>query len=143
MAAIRRASAVWEGDLLKGHGSVSATTSKVFTDLPVTWAARTEESNGLTSPEELVAAAHSACYIMSFSNMLAKAGTPAQRLEVTAAVTFDAPNVTSSALTVRGWVAGIDEAAFKKTADEAKDGCPISKALRNNVALSVEATLVS
>ena len=143
MAAIRRANAVWEGDLMKGNGKVSAASSQAFTDLAVTWASRTEEPNGRTSPEELIAAAHASCYCMALSNGLAKAGTPPQKLEVSAAVTFDPPNVTSSALTVRGWVQGIDAAAFKQAAETAKDGCPVSKALHGNVELSVEATLVS
>jgi len=128
---------------MKGNGKVSAASSQAFTDLAVTWASRTEEPNGRTSPEELIAAAHASCYCMALSNGLAKAGTPPQKLEVSAAVTFDPPNVTSSALTVRGWVQGIDAAAFKQAAETAKDGCPVSKALHGNVELSVEATLVS
>lgn len=143
MAAIRRASAVWEGDLMKGNGKVTAASSQAFTDLAVTWASRTEEPNGKTSPEELIAAAHASCFCMALSNGLARAGTPPQKLEVSAAVTFDPPKVTSSALTVRGWVQGIDAAAFKQAAEAAKDGCPVSNALKGNVELSVEATLVS
>lgn len=145
MAAVRRASAIWQGDLMSGSGTVSTATSQVFSDLPITWAARTEESGGKTSPEELVAAAHSACYAMAFSNILAKAGTPPTRLDVTADVTFDKADagwrVTSSALTVRGDVPGIDAETFSKLAEEAKDGCPISNALVGNVALSVQASL--
>ena len=126
----------------EGQRQGLAASSQAFTDLAVTWASRTEESNGRTSPEELIAAAHASCYCMALSNGLAKAGTPPQKLEVSAAVTFDPPTVTSSALTVRGWVQGIDAAAFKQAAEAAKDGCPVSKALHGNVALSVEATLV-
>ena len=145
MAATREASATWQGDLASGGGTVSAKTSGVFADLPITWASRTERSGGRTSPEELVAAAHAGCFCMALSHGLGGAGTPPQRLEVTAAVTFDQVEggfaVTSSALTVRGRVPGIDADAFRAAAEAAKDGCPISQALKGNVELSVEATL--
>jgi osmotically inducible protein OsmC len=145
MAAVRRGEATWEGDLMSGSGRVSAVTTGVFTDLPVTWAARTEEAGGKTSPEELLAAAHAACFSMAFSNILAKAGTPPERLEVSAEVTFDKVGdgwkVVSSALRVQGTVPGADEAAFREAAEKAKDGCPISGALKGNVELSVEASL--
>jgi osmotically inducible protein OsmC len=147
MSAIRRADVNWTGDLLTGSGSVSASSSRAFTDLPVSWAARTEAPAGKTSPEELVAAAHASCYAMAFSGALARGGTPPERLEVSAEVTFDKLDagwrVVSSALTVRGVVPGISEADFVKAAEAAKDGCPISVALAGNVALSVEATLAS
>ena len=117
----------------------------MFTSLPITWAARTEDHGGLTSPEELVAAAHAACFSMAFASNLTKAGTPPTRLEVAAAVTFDKLEagwkVASSALTVRGIVPGISAADFAAIAETAKDGCPISGALKGNVALSVEAIL--
>jgi lipoyl-dependent peroxiredoxin len=145
MAAIRRASATWQGALTSGSGTVSAETSKVFSDLPVTWTARTEASGGKTSPEEMVAAAHAACYAMAFSGDLGRNNTPPTRLDVTADVTFDKTDagwrVVSSALTVRGDVPGIDAAKFAELAEAAKDGCPISNALKGNVALSVQATL--
>ena len=145
MAATRRADATWSGDLTTGSGTVSASTSAAFRDLPVTWAARTESSDGRTSPEELVAAAHAACYSMSLSGGLARNGTPAARLDVSATVMFDRVDekwtVVSSALTVSGSVPGIDEATFERLADAAKDGCPISRALAGNVRLSVQATL--
>ena len=144
--AVRRAEATWEGDLMSGSGVVSAVSSGLFKDLPVTWASRTEESRGKTSPEELVAAAHAACYCMALSNGLAKAGTPPEKLEVSATVTFQQIEagwkVASSALTVKGTVPSADAAGFQKAAEAAKDGCPISGALKGNVALSVEATLV-
>jgi lipoyl-dependent peroxiredoxin len=146
MAAIRRADASWQGDLTSGSGVVSAATSRAFTELPVTWASRTEAADGRTSPEELLAAAHAACFSMAFSGDLAKAGTPPSRLEVSATVTFDKLDkwtVVSSALTVRGTVPGIDEARFREIAAGAKDGCPISRAVQGNVKLSVEATLES
>jgi osmotically inducible protein OsmC len=145
MAQVRRAEATWEGDLLSGAGRVSAVTTGVFTDLPVTWAARTEEAGGKTSPEELLAAAHAACFSMALSNTLAKAGTPPTRLEVSAEVTFakvgEGWKVASSALRVQGTVPGADEASFRGAADKAKDSCPISVALKGNVELSVDASL--
>ncbi len=147
MAAIRRADASWHGDLLSGSGTVSAATSQAFTGLPVTWASRTEAADGRTIPEELVAAAHAACYSMAFAGALGRAGTPPTRLEVSATVTFAKGEagwrVASSALTVRGVVPGITAERFRELAEAAKDGCPISQALKGNVELSVEATLES
>jgi len=145
MAQVRTANVKWEGNLATGSGVVSASTSGAFSSLPVTWASRAEEANGKTSPEELLAAAHAACFSMALSSDLTKAGTPPERLEVTSAVTFDRidgkATVVSSKLTVRGRVPGVDEAGFKVLAEGAKAGCPISRALQNNVALSVEASL--
>ena len=145
MAAIRKAECVWDGDLASGSGSVSAATSQAFSSLPVSWASRTESADGRTSPEELVAAAHASCYCMALSAGLGRAGTPPERLETSATVTFDQVEggfkVVSSALTVRGRVPGIDADAFRDAAEAAKDGCPISQALKGNVELSVEATL--
>lgn len=145
MSATRRAEVSWDGDLMSGSGIVSAASSGAFADLPVSWAARTEAPEGKTSPEELVAAAHASCYAMAFSGALAKGGTPPQHLAVSAVVTFDKLEagwtVVSSALTVRGRVAGISEADFLAAAEAAKDGCPISRALVGNVALSVDAAL--
>jgi osmotically inducible protein OsmC len=145
MTAIRRAEASWAGDLLTGLGTVSAMSSGAFTDLPVSWAARTERSDGKTSPEELLAAAHAACFEMALSGALARGGTPPERLTVGAAVTFDKTDdgwrVVSSALTVVGRVPGLDADGFRAAAEATRDGCPISQALKGNVALSVEATL--
>jgi osmotically inducible protein OsmC len=145
MAAIRTAHAIWNGGLTDGGGVVSATSSNAFTELPVTWAARTESSDGKTSPEELVASAHAACYSMALSAGLGKGGNPPTKLEVDATVTFDNVDggwkVASSALKVVGTVPGIDAAGFQAAAEAAKDGCPISQALKGNVELSVEATL--
>lgn len=147
MAAVRTARAVWEGDLQGGSGTVSASTSRRFSDLPVSWSARTEAPEGRTSPEELLAAAHASCFAMALSAGLARAGTPPQKLEVETTVTFDRQDagwrVVSSALTVRGWVRGTDAARFRQAAEAAKEGCPISQALKGNVALSVEATLAT
>jgi osmotically inducible protein OsmC len=123
MAAIRRAEANWSGALVTGAGTVTAVSSAAFSRLPVSWAARTEASSG-----ELV-----------------RAGTPPDRLDVSAAVTFDKVEagwrVVSSALTVHGWVPGATDAGFLAAAEATRDGCPISQALKGNVALSVEATL--
>lgn len=145
MAAIRRAEASWSGALATGSGAVSAVSSGLFTDLPVSWSARTESPEGKTSPEELMAGAHAACYCMALSGGLGRAGTPPERLDVSAEVTFDKVGdgwrVVSSALTVRGVVPGMSEADFVDAAEAAKDGCPISQALKGNVALSVDAAL--
>jgi osmotically inducible protein OsmC len=145
MSETRTAVAIWHGDLFSGSGSVSAATTGLFSDLPVSWPSRTEAANGQTSPEELLAAAHSACYSMAFSNGLAKEGFAPEHLEVRAAVTFDKVDagwsITRSALTVTGRVAGIDQDTFARLAEVARDGCPVSRALKGNVELSVEATL--
>jgi osmotically inducible protein OsmC len=145
MAAIRRAEATWQGDLQSGSGVVTGASSKQFAELPVSWAARTEQPGGKTSPEELLAAAHASCYAMALSGGLGRAGTPPERLQVSAEVTFDRVDsgwrVVSSALTVRGRVPGSSSDAFRQAAEAAKDGCPISQALKGNVQLSVEATL--
>ena len=147
MSAIRRAEVTWAGDLATGQGDVSAVSSGLFSSLPVSWAARTEAPEGKTSPEELLAAAHASCFAMAFSAGLARAGTPPQRLEISADVTFDKVGdgwrVVSSHLTVSGTVPGISEADFAAAAEAAKDGCPISQALKGNIALSVDATLVA
>ena len=144
-SAERRAEAVWDGDLMTGTGAVSAATSGAFTSLGVSWASRTEGPEARTSPEELVAAAHASCYCMALSAGLGRAGTPPTRLEVSATVTFQQIEggwkVASSALTVKGTVAGITSDEFAAAAEAAKDGCPISGALKGNVDLSVEATL--
>ena len=145
MAAIRRAEVTWTGDLLTGAGTITSTTSGAVADLPVTWASRTEAHGGRTSPEELVAAAHASCYAMAFSGGLARNGTPPERLAVSATVTFDKTEagwrVVSSALAVEGRVPGLEAARFAELAEAARDGCPISQALKGNVALSVEPTL--
>jgi osmotically inducible protein OsmC len=145
MAAVRTATVTWQGDLASGRGSVSAGSSDTFLDLPVSWASRTEAPDGRTSPEELLAAAHASCFAMAFSGGLDKAGTPPEHLHISAEVTFDKLEagwtVVSSALTVIGRVPGCTHEAFTAEANAAKDGCPISRALAGNVALSVEATL--
>ena len=144
METTRQAHATWSGNLAEGKGTVKAGTSGAFPELPTTWASRTEEANGRTSPEELLAAAHAACFSMAFSGDLSKAGFVPDRVEVTATVTFrklERWTVVSSALEVRPPVKGIEEAQFQQIAEGAKDMCPISRALKGNVELSVTATL--
>ncbi len=146
MAQVRTASVAWTGDLQTGSGMLNYVSSGVLARLPVTWASRTQEHNGKTSPEELLAAAHSSCFSMAFSARLAKNGTPATKLDVTAEVQFEqvdgAWKVTRSTLKVRGIVPGIDQATFATIAEDARDNCPISKALTGNVELAVETTLL-
>jgi len=141
----RRANVVWSGNLQTGSGTITDVTSGSFGNLPVSWPARTESPNGKTSPEELLAAAHAACFSMSLSARLAKNGTPPERLEVSATVTFAQQEVgwkvAASTIAVVGTVPGIDLDTFRSLADGAKDGCPISGALKGNVELSVDARL--
>ncbi|MGQ0607192.1 MAG: OsmC family peroxiredoxin [Chloroflexota bacterium] len=145
MAAIRTATVTWNGNLATGSGTVTAGSSELFTDLPVSWAARTEAPDGQTSPEELLAAAHASCFAMQLSVGLDRAGTPPDHLHVSATVSFDkvgdAWTVTTSQLDVIGVVPGLDDAGFEAAAQAAKDGCPISRAIAGNVELSVSATL--
>jgi osmotically inducible protein OsmC len=145
MATTRRAEATWSGDLIGGNGTVTAATTRIFADLPTTWKARTEEAGGLTSPEELLAAAHASCFSMACSNILAKAGTPPTRLSVAVEITADKTDagwtVQRADITVRGTVPGATPESFREAAEGAKDGCPISKALKGNVEMSVQATL--
>jgi lipoyl-dependent peroxiredoxin len=142
MAAVSRADAVWEGDLISGKGRVKV-ASGTFGEFPVTWSSRTERhQQGTTSPEELLAAAHAACYSMAFANGLAKAGHTVERLNTTAEVEFvPGPGITTVTITTVGRVAGIDAAEFQKEAEAAKEGCPVSKALHGNVALKLNARL--
>jgi osmotically inducible protein OsmC len=139
----RSATTVWEGNLPHGRGTVNG-ASGALADLDVAWASRTERSNGQTSPEELIAAAHSSCFSMAFSSELSQAGHDPERLEVTAKVTLDqkdgAPTVTTSEITVSGRVPGIDQAGFAQAAQAAGRNCPISRALAG-VEITVSATL--
>lgn len=127
-----RASAQWEGNLVNGKGTVSS-GSGVFGALPVSWAARTEKANGNTTPEELLAAAHASCYCMALSHELTQGGHAPTRLNASAVVTFGKVEsgwaVTTSKISVRGVVPGIDQAAFKEAATNASKGCPVSRAL--------------
>jgi osmotically inducible protein OsmC len=131
----RKATTVWSGPLTTGSGTVSLDTSGVGS-YDVTWASRAEEANGRTSPEELIAAAHSACYSMALSARLAKNETPPERLETSAVVTLvPGTGITKSALSVVASIPGIDESTFQQLAADAKENCPVSQAL------SVEITL--
>jgi osmotically inducible protein OsmC len=142
MAADRTADVTWSGSLLEGSGRIERVGSGSFGPLDVTWASRTEEPGGRTSPEELIAAAHAACFSMAFSNILAKAGSPPERLETSAIVTFvPGTGITKSALTVRGTVPGMDEAAFREAAEDAKKNCPVSQALAAVPEITIDASL--
>lgn len=141
MAAISKADAVWEGDLTTGRGRVKV-ASGTFPEFPVTWASRAERTHGGTSPEELIAAAHAACYSMAFSNGLSKAGHHPERLNTSAEVEFvPGKGITTITLTVRGHIHGIQPDDFRKLAEEAKNGCPVSQALKGNVELKLNAEL--
>ena len=142
MATDRRADVVWEGSLMEGSGTVTSVGSGALPQLPVTWTSRAESPEGRTSPEELIAAAHAACFSMALSHALAQAGNPPERLETSATVTFvPGTGITKSALTVKGRVPGVDAQAFSEAAEGAKEGCPVSNALKGNVELSLEASL--
>ena len=144
MAAIRRAHVVWENDLVHGQGRFKV-ESGAIPESPVSWAARTEHSGGKTSPEELLAAAHASCLAMALSAGLGRLGKPPRRLDIDASCTFDkvgdAWRVTTMQLDVVGQVPGLDAAGFAQAADAAKDGCPISNALKNNVQVRLTARL--
>ncbi len=139
---MRSSTAVWEGELFTGKGTVALDSSNAAGPLDVNWPARAENPNGVTSPEELIAAAHATCYAMSLANGLAKAGTPAERLEATAQVHIEKGesgfSITRSQLRVRG-TGPFDEAAFVEAAQTAKAGCPVSRAL--NVEITLDAAL--
>jgi osmotically inducible protein OsmC len=140
----REAEVVWEGSLARGAGSLTS-GSRVLDGSPVTWAARTEAANGMTSPEELVAAAHASCFAMALALVLGQADATPEEVVVRAVSTLDevegAPRITRSALEVRGRVSGLDDAGFAKAIDEASLLCPVSNALRGNVEIAVAASL--
>ncbi|MFI2611534.1 OsmC family protein [Kitasatospora sp. NPDC018619] len=129
MATTRTATTEWEGNLLDGKGLVTFQSSGIGT-YPVSWPSRAEQANGRTSPEELIAAAHSACFSMALSHGLTEAGTPPTKLDTRADVTFQpGTGITGIHLTVIGTVPGLDEAGFVKAAEGAKANCPVSQAL--------------
>lgn len=129
MATTRKASTQWHGPLLTGNGEVTFNSSNLGTH-PVSWPARSEAANGVTSPEELLAAAHATCFAMAFSHGLAQAGTPATTLNTSAEVDFQpGTGITEIRLHVSGDVPGLDEAGFREAAEKAKAGCPVSRAL--------------
>jgi lipoyl-dependent peroxiredoxin len=142
MATERTMSTTWNGTLLEGAGTIHEAGSGAFGALDVSWASRAEASNGKTSPEELIAAAHSACLAMSVALALAKAGTPAEQLDTSATVTFvPGEGITKIALSVRGSVPGVDEGAFIAAAEGAHAGCPVSKALASVPSITLDAAL--
>jgi osmotically inducible protein OsmC len=141
MATVRTAEAHWEGSLFEGQGEVELVSSGMG-HFEVTWASRAEQPNGKTSPEELIAAAHSTCFSMQLSGFLARGGNPPTSLDTRADVTFDPPNITGIKLTVTGVVPGITAEQFDAAAEDAKQNCPVSKALTGTT-ITVEATLAS
>jgi lipoyl-dependent peroxiredoxin len=144
MAVERTASAKWEGDLSTGSGEVS-TESSAVRNATVKWSSRAEQADENTSPEELIAAAHAACVSMALANGLAQAGTPPTSLESEATATFektgDGFRFTTMRLSIRGEVDGLDEDGFRRAAEEAKENCPVSQALKGNVDVTVDAAL--
>jgi osmotically inducible protein OsmC len=140
MALTSEATTLWFGDLTSGSGTTSLDSSDAG-EFPVTWQARAEGEVGRTNPEELLGAAHSACYSMAFSSALAKAGHPPESLQVTAAVTFQpGEGITGVHLLVSAKVPGLDEAGFQAIAEDAKQNCPVSKALTGTT-ITLEASL--
>ena len=138
MALDSTASAHWEGDLMSGAGTTTL-TSGAGGPFPVDWKARSEDHGGKTSPEELIAAAHSTCFSMSLSNGLGKAGTPPTFLDVTATATFvPGQGITGMHLVLRGEVPGLSDEDFRAAAEHAKLNCPVSKALNGNVPITLE-----
>jgi lipoyl-dependent peroxiredoxin len=142
MATEKTARATWDGDLLDGSGHVKTGTGSVDADM--SWAARAQDVAG-PSPEELIAAAHATCVSMALAAGLARAGTPPKRLETEATTAFDQVGegfkLTTVRLTVRGEVDGLDESAFRAAAEDAKENCPVSQALKGNVEISLDASL--
>ncbi|WP_432010659.1 OsmC family protein [Streptomyces cucumeris] len=129
MATTRTAHTVWNGNLAEGKGVVTFDSSGIG-EQPVSWPSRAEQANGKTSPEELIAAAHSSCFSMALSHGLTQAGTPPTQLTTQAEVTFQpGTGITGIHLTVEGTVEGLDEAAFVTAAEDAKKNCPVSQAL--------------
>jgi lipoyl-dependent peroxiredoxin len=142
MAADRRAEVTWQGDLMGGSGVIERVGSGAIGPLDVTWASRTEDPGGRTSPEELIAAAHASCFSMALAHGLAQAGSTPDRLSTSATVTFvPGTGITRSALEVEGTVPGLDENAFQQAAEQAKEGCPVSQALKGNVEFVLTARL--
>jgi osmotically inducible protein OsmC len=143
MAAERTAQVSWSGNLLSGTGKIEFTGSGALSGADMTWASRSEpDEQGRTSPEELIAAAHAACFSMALSAGLAKAGTPPDELETSATVTFQpGEGITRIALTVEGSVPGLDESGFRGAAETAKANCPVSKALAGVPEITLDARL--
>ncbi len=139
----RRAHVEWDGDLASGSGTLTEDDSGVLNNSPVTFASRTGQPEGKTSPEELIAAAHATCYAMALSNTLAEGGNAPEHLEVNAVCTLDDQQlkITTVDLNVRGRVPGLDADGFESAAEQAEQICPVSNALRNNVDIRLNASL--
>jgi lipoyl-dependent peroxiredoxin len=144
MATERKAEVTWHGDLMSGSGTVDSVTSGAVGGLDVSWPARSEEPNGLTSPEELIAAAHATCLSMALSHALAQGGHAPEQLNTSATVTFQpGEGITKIALDVVGRVPGMDDGAFQEAAAQAKENCPVSKALAAVPEITLTARLQS
>ena len=143
MAAERRAEVTWQGDLMSGSGTIDSVGSGAVSGLDVTWASRAEErTQGKTSPEELIAAAHASCFSMALSHSLAQQGQAPEQLRVSARSTFvPGTGITEMALDVAGRVPGLDADGFRQAAEQAKENCPVSKALAGNVEIRLDARL--
>ena len=142
MATDRRAEVTWNGSLMEGSGTIVSTTSGAIGEQSVSWPNRAEDSPTSTSPEELIAAAHAACFSMALSHGLAQAGNPPDELKTSATVTFQpGEGITKIALTVAGKVPGIDADAFREAAEGAKANCPVSKALAGVPEITLDARL--
>jgi osmotically inducible protein OsmC len=144
MATERKATVTWRGDLLGGSGQIDEVSSGAVSDLAVTWKSRSEEPGGMTSPEELIAAAHATCFSMALSSGLARDDHAPEQLDTSATVTFQPPEgITKIALAVEGHVPGIDQEQFQRAAEQAKESCPVSKALAAVPEITLEAHLAS
>ena len=142
MATERHAEVTWNGSLIDGNGRIDSSTSGLLDSQPLTWKARAEDGPNGTSPEDLIAAAHAGCFAMALSHGLAEGGTPADELKTSATVTFQpGEGITKISLRVRGRVPGIDDAGFQKAAEDAKENCPVSKALAAVPEITLEAEL--
>jgi osmotically inducible protein OsmC len=144
MATDRKAEVTWQGDLMSGSGRIDSVTSGVLGPLDVSWAARSEQPGGKTSPEELIAAAHATCFSMALSNGLAQEGHAPEELKTSATVTFQpGEGIAKIVLEVAGRVPGLDGEAFRRAAEQAKENCPVSKALAGVPEIRLEAHLES
>jgi osmotically inducible protein OsmC len=142
MATDRHADVTWHGSLLEGSGTIDSVGSGAVAPRDVTWASRAEDPDGRTSPEELIAAAHAACFAMALSHELAGAGTPPEELKTGATVTFQpGEGITRIALTARGRVPSLDENGFRAAAEAARAGCPVSTALAAVPKITLDAAL--
>jgi osmotically inducible protein OsmC len=142
MATDRHAEVSWQGNLMEGSGRIERVGTGAFGPLDVSWPARTDEPGEQTSPEELIAAAHAACFSMSLAHELAQGGNAPERLDTRADVTFEpGTGVTRIRLAVRGRVPGVDEEGFRKAAEGAKAGCPVSQALAGVPEITLDAAL--